>query len=421
MLMALLQAAFRLLAIHDLSIDSYGRAALLLSVFNFALVFGNFGIPAAAARLAARSTGLTRGREILVSITKAAVIPSVSAGLVLGFTTLALTNSIGLALACAAGVLPMAVSTVYGGFIRGRGYVWSSASIQPANVGAQLLVLAAISASGVTVGVGWVLISFCIGNVAAFALSLTYVARWMRSVHELDSPPDSEAAPRRVLAFSSWLSLSNAALIALAIIPRVALAHVSYASVASFDLALLIYTIPQRLRASLAIALIPAAASRQVAGSRITLPAAGDAVVLTVATGLCVAVLWWSHAVLDLLNAVGLGGYSVAEPFLLILLLAAPAELFFTIDSAILQAFGRSRRLALITLAVLGLSTVAAPLAVKAGPNYLAILLVVDYWALYLASRAFSPSEVTRRSIFARLLSRARVSVHLEPGSSKAE
>ena len=154
MLMALFQAAFRLLAIHDLSIESYGRAALLLSVFNFALVFANFGIPAAAARLAARSTGLTRGRDVLTSVTKAAVIPSIAAGLALGLTTLALTNSIGLALVCAAGVFPMVMSSVYAGFIRGRGFVWSSASVQPVNVVVQLLVLAAISAAGVPVGVG---------------------------------------------------------------------------------------------------------------------------------------------------------------------------------------------------------------------------------------------------------------------------
>ena len=421
MLMALFQAAFRLLAIHDLSIESYGRAALLLSVFNFALVFANFGVPAAAARLAARSTGLTRGRDVLASVTKAAVIPSLAAGLALGLTTLALTNSIGLAVVCAAGVFPMVVSGVYAGFVRGRGFVWSSASVQPVNVVVQLLVLLAISASGVSVGVGDVLVSFCIGNVAAFVLSLAYIERWRRSVHELDSPPDAQVGPRRVLAFAAWLSLANAAVIGLAIIPRAALAHVSYADVASFDLALLVYSIPQRLTASLVIALIPLAAARQVAGSRITLPTAADAVVLMVALVLCDAILWWSHALSDVLNGVGLTHYLGAEPFLLIFLLAAPAELFFSIDAAVLQAFGRSRSLAKLVLTVLGFSTVAALVVVQAGPNWLALLLVVDYWALYLASRRLTPSEVTRRSIFARFLSTARAAAPLEPGSSKAE
>jgi len=421
MLMALFQAAFRLLAIHDLSIESYGRAALLLSIFNFALVFANFGVPAAAARLAARSTGLTRGRDVLASVTKAAVIPSLAAGLGLGLTTLLLTHSIGLAVVCGAGVFPMVMSSVYAGFIRGRGFVWSSASVQPVNVVAQLLVLLGITAAGVSVGVGDVLISFCIGNVAAFVLSLAFIARWTRSAHELDSPPDTEVKPRSVLAFSSWLSLANAAVLALAIIPRVALAHVSYGDVASFDLALLVYSIPQRLTASLVIAVIPLAAARQVAGSRITLPKAADAVALTVLLAACDAVLWWTHALADLLNGVGLTHYLGAEKFLLILLLAAPAELFFSIDAAVLQAFGRSRSLAMLVLTILGPSTIAALVLVHVGPNWLAVLLVVDYWALYLASRRLTPAEVTRRSIFARFLLTARGGVSLVPGSSKAD
>ncbi len=420
MAMVLFQAAFRLLAIHDLSIDSYGRAALLLSVFNFALVFANFGVPAAAARLAARSTGLTRGRDVLSSVTKASVIPSIAAGLALGLTTLALTHSVGLAVVCCLGVFPMVMSGVYAGFVRGRGYVWSSASVQPANVVVQLLVLLAISAWGVKVGVGWVLISFCIGNVAAFLLSLVYIERWRRSVHEADSPPDAQVGARSVLVFSAWLSLANVAVMGLAIIPRVALAHLSYGDVASFDLALLVYSIPQRLTASLVIALIPFAAARQVAGTRITLPSSADAVVLTVAFVLCDAILWWSHALSHLLNAVGLTHYVGSERFLLILLLAAPAELFFSLDAAVLQAFGRSRSLAVLVLTVFGVSTVAALGAVQAGPNFLALLLVADYWALYLASRRLTPSEVTKRSIFARLL-RARGTVRLEPGSSNAE
>jgi O-antigen/teichoic acid export membrane protein len=416
MFMALFQAAFRLLAIHDLAIESYGRAALLLSLFNFALVFADFGVSGAAARLAARSTGLTRGRDVLASVTKAAIIPSLVAGLALGLVTVAITDSIGLGVVCFAGMFPMAMSSVYSGFIRGRGFIWSSASVQPVNVVVQLLVLLAISASVVSVGVGAVLVSFCIGNIAAFVLALVYVARWMRLVHEPDSSPDPQVRPRRVLAFSAWLSLATAAVVGLAIIPRVALAHLSYGDVASFDLALLVYSIPQRLVASLVIALIPLAAARQVTGSRITLPAAMDAVVLMVVLVVCDAILWWTHAVSDVMNAIGLTHYTGVEGFLLIFLLAAPAELFFGIDAAVLQAFGRSKSLATLVLTVLGLSTVAALVALQAGPNWLALLLVVDYWALYLASRRLTPSEVTRRSIFAHLLSKARGSAQPEPG-----
>jgi len=55
------------------------------------------------------------------------------------------------------------------------------------------------------------------------------------------------------------------------------------------------------------------------------------------------------------------------------------------------------------------------------GPNSLAVLLVVDYWALYLASRRLTPEDVTRRSIFARFVSTGKRGVSLSPGPSKAD
>ena len=142
---------------------------------------------------------------------------------------------------CAVGVIPMVVSTVYAGFIRGRGSCLGVRVCSAANAAGQLVMLCVILATGISVGVGWVMISFCIGNVVAFVLALVYIARWMRSPHSAESGRDYEAKPRRILAFSLWLSLSNAAVIALGIVPRIALAHVSYARVAAFDLALLLY------------------------------------------------------------------------------------------------------------------------------------------------------------------------------------
>lgn len=417
LVMALLQVAFRLLAIHDLSLDAYGHAALLLSVFNGALVFGNFGIPAAAARLAARSSGLTRGREVLRVVTRTAMLPSVIASLGLGSATYVITHSTGLAVVCAIGVIPMVLSSVYAGFVRGRGFVWAAASVQPANVAVQLIVLLTIPVTGVGIGVGWVMICFCIGNVAALALALIFIALWERSLHSGESGRDFDAQPKRILAFSAWLSLSNAAVIAFGIVPRIALAHVSYVRVAAFDLALLIYTVPQRLIASLVIALIPAAAARQLRGSRITIPTAWDAVGFGVLVALVDLVLWSTHVLRTVFDAVGLGHYSAAEPLLLVLLLATPAELSFAVTAGILQAFGRSRQLAITTLGVLVGSTLLTPVALQFGDDYIAVLLVIDYWILCFATRSFAPSEVEERSVFLRLIPlrrfRARVDYKL--------
>lgn len=408
LLMVALQVAFRLLSIHDLSPDDYGRAALLISIFNVAILLGNFGIPVAAARLSARSTGRARGLGLLANATRAAVLPSAVSSIVLGGVTYAVTGSVLLGIVCAAGVPPMVVSVIYAGFVRGKGFVWRSAAVQPANAAAQLVVLLLVTALGLHVGVGWVLVSFCIGNVAALLLALVFVLGWVKQHHRKDGQPDAEASPRRILAFSAWLSVANAAIVCLTILPRIALVHVSYAEVGIFDLALLIYSIPQRLTASLVMALIPAAASRQVKGRRVAVPAARDILVLTAACAALDALLWWTHVLRKVLIFGGLGGYTHAEPLLLIVLLAAPAELFFAINSGVLQAFGHSRRLAGLTLVVLAVSTALTPLAVALGSRFLAGLLALDYWALYLGSRRVSAEEIEERSIFSRTPATAR-------------
>jgi O-antigen/teichoic acid export membrane protein len=407
LLIALLQAGFRLLAIHELSVEVYGRAALLISVFNGFVLFGNFGSATAAARLAARSTGQSRGRELLAAATTAAAVPSALACAVVGIVTYGVTGSVLLACACACGLAPMIVSVILAGFIRGKGLVYRAAAIQPANAFVQLAMLGALGAVGIHVGLGWVLISFCIGNVAALLLAFAFITEWLRGPEASESNPDPEATPRRILSFGTWLAVSAAALLALTILPRVALARVSYADVAVFDLALLIYTLPQRLTASLVLALVPVASSQQAKDRQLIVPSVWDVLALAAGFAVLDGVLWWTHALKRLLMAVGLADYARAEHVLLIVFLAAPAELFFSINSGILQAFGRSRRLATITVATLAVSTALAPLAVSLGASYLAALLALDYWGLYFASRAFGPGA-TERSVIARLLPSAR-------------
>src|SRR2546423_1378121 len=84
------------------------------------------------------------------------------------------------------------------------------------------------------------------------------------STARLDGPADARAPPRRILGFSAWLSVANFGVLALVLLPRVSLAHFSYKEVAYFDLALLIYTIPQRMKASFLVALVPIAAVQQL-------------------------------------------------------------------------------------------------------------------------------------------------------------
>jgi O-antigen/teichoic acid export membrane protein len=104
-----------------------------------------------------------------------------------------------------------------------------------------------------------------------------------------------------------------------------------------------------------------------------------------------------------------MSSYVGAEPLLLIILLAAPAELFFGVNSGLLQAFGESRKLFVISLGVLVGSIALSPLTYVLGPNYLAGVLVAAYWMLHFLSRhMLSRTGVEEESIILPALAARR-------------
>jgi O-antigen/teichoic acid export membrane protein len=407
---AVLQVAFRAVAIGSVSIDTYGRAAFLLSIFNALAVVGQFGVVGAAARLSARTHGRRRDVETLRALTLAAAGPTLAAAVAMALATWAVTGSVLFAIIGALGLPPFVIACCCMGFIRGKGWIWAASSVQPANMVAQLAIFAGLVAAGVHVGVGWILGSYYLGNVAALTLGVVYVRLFRRRDSAPDDPRDPEATPRRVIGFAGWLALANAAVLMLAVLPRVALSHVSYAELAYFDLALLIYTLPQRLKASFVMAVLPIASAEHKRGARMSVPSARDLALLTAAVGVLDAILWRTHAIEHVLDLLGAGQYVRAEPLFLIVLLAAPAEIFYGLNSGLLQALGYSRRLALAALAVLLAAAIAAPFGYFFGPYYLAVVLTCSYWALYATSRRLlAPAgidEVHLLGTFARRFTR---------------
>ena len=404
---ALLQIAFRLVAVHVLPLASYGRAALLLSVFNGLLWIGYCGVPMTLTRLAARYENPSLDFPLLGAGVKAVFVPTMLAATGTGVATVVVTDSLPLALFAGAGTPPMVLSLLGAGFLRGRGFVVPAASIVPAIALAQLVVLAAPNASGAGIGIGWVIASWVIGNVAGLVWSAVLVARYAQWPAERPLPRAPELRPLGILKYSVWLSVATLSVLALPIVARGALAGVSYEQVAYLDLALLIYSVPQRFTTSLVTALVPIASAAHARRVRVPIPGPTDALVLTGAVAALDAVLWRTHAVAHTLELAGLERYAAAENLVLIVLLAVPLDVLYGINAGLLAAFGRSRRLAFVASAVLVPFVAACPVAVNLGSAYVAGLLVLAYWALYLVSRrALERSEVDRRTVAAQLLGR---------------
>lgn len=405
-LMAILQAGYRLLAIDELSVSHYGQVALIISIFNGIALAGMAGVPVALARLGARVDG-PDDRTLLGNALRASALPSVLAAAGMGAVTLAILGSPGDAAIAAAGMPALVLSSMAQGYLQGRDRIWAAASIQPVNTIAQLAVLIAVIATGVDVGVGWVMTSFYIGNVAALLYGALMVFRRVDLAER--RPATEDARPSRILGFSLYLTLATLAVFLLPILSRIGVANLSYAEVAFFDLALLLYSIPERLAASVVNALIPVASNAQSLARRVAIPGRRDVVVLTALVAGAALVLWETHAARSVLEAVGLERYGDAEPLLLIVLVGAPAELFFMLNVGLLSAFGQSRRLAVLAGAVFGVSLVLVPLAAMLGAEWLAALLVLDFWALYLGSSAILPEgDIERRRIGLKALSGLR-------------
>jgi O-antigen/teichoic acid export membrane protein len=404
--MAILQAAYRLLAIDELSVSHYGQVALIISIFNGIQLAGQAGVPVALARLGAR---LDRpdDRTLLGNALRASALPCLLAALAMIGVTLAILGSWDAAAIAAAGMPALVLSAMCQGYLQGRDRIFAAASIQPVNTIAQLVVLIAVIAVGTDVGVGWVMTSFYIGNVAALAYGAAMVFR--RADLAERRPANEDVRPSRILGFSLYLTMATLAVFLLPILSRIGVANLSYAEVAIFDLALLLYSIPERLAASIVSALIPVAAHAQSRARRVAIPGRRDVVLLSAIIGAIALVLWETHAARAALEAVGLDRYTGAEPLLLIVLVAAPAELFFMLNAGLLSAFGQSRRLAMLAGAVFAVSLVLVPLATLLGAEALAALLVLDFWVLYLGSSAILPeADIERRRISLKALSGLR-------------
>jgi len=62
-LMAILQAVYRLIAIDQLSVSHYGQVALIISIFNGIALAGMAGVPVALARLGAHALVRSVGQQ----------------------------------------------------------------------------------------------------------------------------------------------------------------------------------------------------------------------------------------------------------------------------------------------------------------------------------------------------------------------
>lgn len=382
----LAQVAFRGLAMAELSLADYGRAALLISVFNAVTLLAAAGFPPETSRLAARARVLDRDTRAVLRVSlRAAAWPAVAGAVLIGGGTYIVDATPRTAVVALISLPPLVAAVVIAGYVRGIGSPTRGALIQPANFVGQLIALGVFVKLYGTITYRFVFDAFAVGNWCALlvAMLLLVGARPLTGRPAASSLDELSVgySVRQVLGASAWLTATAASVTLLPVVARAAGAVFSLQVVALIDVALLVFGIAERLGAVVTAGMIPAATERAARGA-VWVPSPAKKVMLAAGTVFFVVFLAWTGAVPALLAAFGLDRYAAVEPFLLVVLLAVPARILYAVTIGAAVAEGRVRVLSLTAGAVGVVTSGALFMATYVAPLAIPVVLAAGYWAL---------------------------------------
>lgn len=387
------QLCFRSILIAALVPAAYGRLSLILSVYNTVWIIGASGLPSSVARYIALIAP-SDDSAIIRSAIRAGTWPTiVAAGLVATVAGVVLGSPIAF-LFGAVGLSSLVYSLITMGILRGRGRVGSAASIMPiAGVG-EVILLATLWGSGL----GLTAISgfgvFCLGNIIGLIAGIICVmhtapSRFNRIPGVRPSVGDNLHAhtptSRQMLGLSLWLSLATIGIAVLPLILRLAAALDSYTVVAITDVALVLFTIPQRMGAVIVAAVVPHA-SRAINKEDAALTISRrEHFIVIVPFVLIAIVVAFTPVVGWLFDSLGRPEYATSAQYLALALLAGPARVLYGLVEGVLVAHDEGRFMAVNAFSIAMLASGAILAAAALGSVLMAfVVFVIAIWAIYL-------------------------------------
>jgi O-antigen/teichoic acid export membrane protein len=383
------QLVFRGILITALAPPAYGRLALVLSIYNTVWIIGASGLPNGVARYIALGTPSDDPAIVSAAVRAgawptlvAATITAIASGIILGSSAAFVFAAIGLT------CLVYALLTM--GILRGRGRIGPAASIMPIGGVAEVGLLAFIWLSGIGVtelsGFG----IFCLGNVISLGVGVMFVLRTaprpdLESVATAGGESGAVPSARQLLGFSMWLGAATVGVAMLPLVVRLAAALDSYTVVAIIDVAIVLFSVPQRMGAVIVGAVVPHATRALSEGEEsLTVSRREHIIVIApfVLLALIVAITPIVEWTFDLL---GRPAYAESADYLALALLAGPARVLYGLVEGVLVAHGEGRFLAFNALSIAVVAS-AAILATAALWSIMAsfVAFVVSCWVLYL-------------------------------------
>jgi O-antigen/teichoic acid export membrane protein len=383
----LAQLGFRGILIATLVPAAYGRLSLVLAIYNSAFIVGSTGLPNSVARFLAIG-GPAQDSAIIRSALRASAIPiafatalvATAAGLLLHSSTAALLGGVGLA--------SLIYSLLTMGVLRGRGRMGLAASVMPTVGLAELTPLAILWLSGAAITPLSAFAVFCGGNVIGLITAVVLAKRTKPGDVAPPAPGDpSHAAPtgRQLLGFSMWLALATGGVAILPLVMRSAATIDSYTVVAVVDVALVLFTIPQRLGTVLVLATTTHASQQLRKGTLRVMISRREHLVVILPFVVASMLVAFTPAVSSIFDLIGKPAYDKSVVYLALALLAGPPRILYGLVEGVLIARGQGRFLASvatsITVVAAGLIFAAAALG---SVEIAFVMFVAAFWMIYL-------------------------------------
>jgi O-antigen/teichoic acid export membrane protein len=403
------QLGFRGILVTTLVPSAYGRLSLVLSIYNTAWIIGSSGLPNSVARYLAISD--PRVDPVIVRsalragagpIAVAAVLVATASGLILQSPVAVIFGAIGL---CS-----LTYSLLTTGILRGRGHMVFAALVMPIAGLGELALLAILWRSGLGVDPLSAFGVFALGNVIGLLTGVLLTVRTSprrdaTAVRPGSQPPTGPSA-RELLGFSMWLALATGGVAILPLVVRSAATLDSYTVVAVIDVALVLFSIPQRLGTVIVLATTPHA-SRQLSEGRLKVMISRREHVMVILPFVLASIaVAFTPIVAWLFTLIGKPEYSASAPYLALALLAGPARILYGLVEGVLIAHGEGRFLAITATSLTVLASGMIFAAAALGSIEIAfVVFVTAFWLIYLrglfrvtrlsrASSALGPTEV---------------------------
>jgi O-antigen/teichoic acid export membrane protein len=388
---------FRYICMVSLSVDEYGKLALLISSFNALIIFAHFNFGTAVLKYwSEKKESVDEKSKIYQNSIFLSFITSIISFLILYFIwSQYIEFSIKLFFVLAVSVICFAIFTINWGFFIGNFKMeYSSLTYSLLGFSRVILVAVFLFVFGLKT-LGSYLYAFVLGGITPFIISIIILKKKFRFLRILPRKIDIHSF-KKIISYSVFIMIVGLMFSLMDFYVRWHLSFYSYEDTALYDGAFLLYIIIQMFMSNYVMSLVPYVSKRMSENKNILVISIWDFIILLIVVFTISIFLNYTKIDDSLLFLLNLESYIPSLRIFSVLLITIPFHLYFAAYHGILQGAGKTKDLAIIVSIAALCYIVVTPLFVK----FLGVLgAAVSYIFMYIILDIVSFRRITRLNI----------------------